>query len=254
MDHTVCAKTNERFLQSFPAILSRLSHAKIVKIVAIRNVSAAKNSLECTCGRGSTPDPTGAAYNAPRTSKSAEEGNIEGGISSSHSQPPDDEASLDPLSAPVLIMKSLRLCQHHYSFSCIIQGTVYSRYTVITLLMSTTFNLTNWYYISCMEFLCSDSDVWCVLYISVLPFVKNAEENVTFAMYFSRQWQDTMFLSLHNFLSVVLSTMRILDVCETITTYRVTHRCFSVCLVLSEVVSEVVSEIYRMKLLAPLGV
>lgn len=40
-----------------------------------------------------------------------------------------------------------------------------------------------------------------------LPFIKNAEENATFTMYFSRQWQDTVFLSLHNFLSVVLSTM-----------------------------------------------
>ena len=49
-----------------------------------------------------------------------------------------------------------------------------------------------------------------ILCISVLPFIKNAEENATFAMYFSRQWQDTMFLSLHNFLSVILSTMRIL--------------------------------------------
>jgi len=49
-----------------------------------------------------------------------------------------------------------------------------------------------------------------IVFVSVLPFIKNAEENATFAMYFSRQWQDTVFLSLHNFLNVVLSTMRIL--------------------------------------------
>jgi len=54
------------------------------------------------------------------------------------------------------------------------------------------------------------NDVGHILYLSALPFIKNAEENATFAMYFSRQWQDTMFLSLHNVLSVVLSTMRIL--------------------------------------------
>jgi len=55
------------------------------------------------------------------------------------------------------------------------------------------------------------NSVGCILYLSALPFIKNAEENATFTMYFSRQWQDTMFLSLHNFLSVVLSTMRILE-------------------------------------------
>ncbi|KAK3593070.1 hypothetical protein CHS0354_007861 [Potamilus streckersoni] len=39
------------------------------------------------------------------------------------------------------------------------------------------------------------------------PFVHNREENSHFSMYFSRQWQDTFFLSLHNFLSVVLQAM-----------------------------------------------
>ena len=94
--------------------------------------------------------------------------------------------------------------------------------------MSATFNFASyWYYIICMEFLCYDNNVWYVLCTPVLPFIKNAEENVTFAMYFSRQWQDTMFLSLHNFLSVVLSTMRILDVSEAVTTYGAdTCSCF----------------------------
>ena len=61
----------------------------------------------------------------------------------------------------------------------------------------------------------------CVVLCPVLPFVKNAEENSTFAMYFSRQWQDTMFLSLHNFLSVVLSTMRIFCRSPSLLTYSV---------------------------------
>ena len=43
----------------FPTILSRLSYTKIVKIVAIRNVSWAKNSPKCICGR------VRGAYNAP---------------------------------------------------------------------------------------------------------------------------------------------------------------------------------------------
>ncbi|KAL3865137.1 hypothetical protein ACJMK2_006758 [Sinanodonta woodiana] len=42
------------------------------------------------------------------------------------------------------------------------------------------------------------------------PFVHNREENSHFSMYFSRQWQDTFLLSLHNFLSVVLQAMHIL--------------------------------------------
>nr|SVE76413.1 EOG090X0719 [Daphnia longispina] len=35
-----------------------------------------------------------------------------------------------------------------------------------------------------------------------LPFVKNPEENPTFMVYFTRQWQDTMLISLHNLLAV----------------------------------------------------
>ncbi|XP_074643706.1 WD repeat-containing protein 91-like [Tubulanus polymorphus] len=40
-----------------------------------------------------------------------------------------------------------------------------------------------------------------------LPFIKNPEDNATFAMYFTKQWQDTFLLSLHNFLSVVYQSM-----------------------------------------------
>jgi hypothetical protein len=35
-----------------------------------------------------------------------------------------------------------------------------------------------------------------------LPFIKNPEENPTFMVYFTRQWQDTMLISLHNLLAV----------------------------------------------------
>ncbi|ELT95333.1 hypothetical protein CAPTEDRAFT_162335 [Capitella teleta] len=41
----------------------------------------------------------------------------------------------------------------------------------------------------------------------VLPYTKSAEEHTLFAMYFTKQWQDTFFLSLHNFLSVIFSCM-----------------------------------------------
>ncbi|WAR21158.1 WDR91-like protein, partial [Mya arenaria] len=34
------------------------------------------------------------------------------------------------------------------------------------------------------------------------PFVRNPRENPNFALYFSQQWQDTFYLSLHNFLSI----------------------------------------------------
>ncbi|XP_015911226.1 WD repeat-containing protein 91 [Parasteatoda tepidariorum] len=39
-----------------------------------------------------------------------------------------------------------------------------------------------------------------------LPFMKNADEHPNFSVYFSRQWQDTMLLSLHNFISVVFQS------------------------------------------------
>ncbi|GIY14935.1 WD repeat-containing protein 91, partial [Caerostris darwini] len=39
-----------------------------------------------------------------------------------------------------------------------------------------------------------------------LPFIKNSDEHPTYAAFFSRQWQDTMLLSLHNFISVVFQS------------------------------------------------
>jgi len=36
-----------------------------------------------------------------------------------------------------------------------------------------------------------------------LPFLKDPQENPSFTIYFSRQWQDTLMLSLHNFLALV---------------------------------------------------
>ncbi|KAK4018483.1 WD repeat-containing protein 91 isoform X1 [Daphnia magna] len=35
-----------------------------------------------------------------------------------------------------------------------------------------------------------------------LPFIKNPEENPTYMVYFTRQWQDTMLISLHNLLAI----------------------------------------------------
>ena len=47
--------------------------------------------------------------------------------------------------------------------------------------------------------------VWDQTYtveFAALPFIKNPEENPNFAVYFTRQWQDTMLISLHNLLAV----------------------------------------------------
>jgi len=40
-----------------------------------------------------------------------------------------------------------------------------------------------------------------------LPYVKDPQDNPSFSLYFSRQWQDTLFLSLNNFLSVVFQCL-----------------------------------------------
>ncbi|KAL7295358.1 hypothetical protein TKK_0011243 [Trichogramma kaykai] len=40
-----------------------------------------------------------------------------------------------------------------------------------------------------------------------LPFLKNPEDNPIFSVYFSRQWQDTMIVSLHNFLATIFQCM-----------------------------------------------
>ncbi|XP_071090534.1 WD repeat-containing protein 91-like isoform X1 [Haliotis cracherodii] len=39
------------------------------------------------------------------------------------------------------------------------------------------------------------------------PFLQSPQENPLFSMYFTKQWQDTLILSLHNFLSVILQAM-----------------------------------------------
>lgn len=40
-----------------------------------------------------------------------------------------------------------------------------------------------------------------------LPFVRNPEDNPTYSVHFSRQWQDTMLVSLHNFLATIFQCM-----------------------------------------------
>lgn len=45
---------------------------------------------------------------------------------------------------------------------------------------------------------------------SVLPFLKNPEQNPSLEMYFSQQWQETFPLSLYNFLNAIFQSMRIL--------------------------------------------
>ncbi|CAG9835627.1 unnamed protein product [Diabrotica balteata] len=41
----------------------------------------------------------------------------------------------------------------------------------------------------------------------VLPYVKNPEENPTFALHFTKQWQDKVLISLHNFLATIIQYM-----------------------------------------------
>ncbi|XP_046416281.1 WD repeat-containing protein 91 [Neodiprion fabricii] len=40
-----------------------------------------------------------------------------------------------------------------------------------------------------------------------LPFIKNPEDNPVYSVHFSRQWQDTMLVSLHNFLATIFQCM-----------------------------------------------
>ncbi|XP_049862050.1 WD repeat-containing protein 91 [Schistocerca gregaria] len=42
----------------------------------------------------------------------------------------------------------------------------------------------------------------------MLPFIKCPEENPTFAVHFTRQWQDTLFVSLHNFLAMIFQVRK----------------------------------------------
>ncbi|XP_050310768.1 WD repeat-containing protein 91 [Anthonomus grandis grandis] len=41
----------------------------------------------------------------------------------------------------------------------------------------------------------------------VLPYIKNPEENPTFALHCTKQWQDSLMVSLHNFLASVFQYM-----------------------------------------------
>ncbi|XP_063907683.1 WD repeat-containing protein 91 [Zophobas morio] len=41
----------------------------------------------------------------------------------------------------------------------------------------------------------------------VFPYIKNHEENPAFSLYFTKQWQDTLLVSLHNFLASIFQYM-----------------------------------------------
>ncbi|KAI4461900.1 hypothetical protein MML48_5g00008602 [Holotrichia oblita] len=41
----------------------------------------------------------------------------------------------------------------------------------------------------------------------MLPYIKNPEENPVFSLYFTKHWQDTLLVSLHNFLASVFQYM-----------------------------------------------
>ncbi|KAF7269893.1 hypothetical protein GWI33_017098 [Rhynchophorus ferrugineus] len=41
----------------------------------------------------------------------------------------------------------------------------------------------------------------------VLPYIKNPEENPTFSLHFTKQWQDMLLVSLHNFLASIFQYM-----------------------------------------------
>jgi hypothetical protein len=43
--------------------------------------------------------------------------------------------------------------------------------------------------------------------ISDFPYCKNPEEHPIFAVYYTKQWQDTLMISLHNFLSTIFQCM-----------------------------------------------
>ncbi|XP_028138723.1 WD repeat-containing protein 91 isoform X2 [Diabrotica virgifera virgifera] len=44
-------------------------------------------------------------------------------------------------------------------------------------------------------------------FLPMLPYVKNPEENPTFALHFTKQWQDKVLISLHNFLATIIQYM-----------------------------------------------
>lgn len=54
--------------------------------------------------------------------------------------------------------------------------------------------------------------------ITALPFIKNPEDNPTYSVHFSKQWHDTMLVSLHNFLATIFQVGRKIFYC-TVHTY-----------------------------------
>lgn len=58
--------------------------------------------------------------------------------------------------------------------------------------------------ISTITQVCVSHFNFIVLYnIAAFPFVKNPEDNPTYSVHFSKQWHDTMLVSLHNFLATI---------------------------------------------------
>lgn len=52
--------------------------------------------------------------------------------------------------------------------------------------------------------MCASNFNFTVFYnIAAFPFVKNPEDNPTYSVHFSKQWHDTMLVSLHNFLATI---------------------------------------------------
>lgn len=51
------------------------------------------------------------------------------------------------------------------------------------------------------------TDNCLIIKILVIPFIKNPEENPTFSLHFSKQYQDTLLVSLHNFLASIFQYM-----------------------------------------------
>lgn len=49
----------------------------------------------------------------------------------------------------------------------------------------------------------------CILCdIAAFPFIKNPEDNPVYSIHFSRQWHDTMLVSLHNFLATIFQVSK----------------------------------------------
>lgn len=46
-----------------------------------------------------------------------------------------------------------------------------------------------------------------LIFVTVLPYIKNPEENPTFSLHFTKQWQDTLLVSLHNFFASIFQVV-----------------------------------------------